>query len=70
MQSLTSPYGKINQRLVECRALRSIGLETSNLHSGFVGIALRQVRDRWEIVAITPGSCGNGPYFLPYRRFI
>ncbi len=62
------PYKKINTASPERRALRSVGLETSNLYTGFVGLLTRLLEDGGQLVAITPRSFCNGPYFRPFRE--
>ena len=59
------PYRKIrdsNTRLL----LRSAGIETSNLYTGFVALT-KLLAERGELVAITPRSFCNGPYFKLFR---
>jgi adenine-specific DNA-methyltransferase len=48
--------------------LRSLGIETSNLYSGFLALALRALEPEGDLVAVTPRSFCNGPYFRPFRR--
>ena len=62
------PYKKINTDSPERLALRSVGLETSNLYTGFVGLLARLLEDGGQLVAITPRSFCNGPYFRPFRE--
>ncbi|MBL9146172.1 MAG: Eco57I restriction-modification methylase domain-containing protein [Verrucomicrobiaceae bacterium] len=62
------PYKKINTASPERLALRSVGLETSNLYTGFVGLLARLLDDGGQLVAITPRSFCNGPYFRPFRE--
>ena len=50
--------------------LRAAGLETVNLYTGFVGLALELLEPGGELVAIIPRSFCNGPYYQPFRRFI
>ena len=64
---LNPPYRKISTRSRERALLRSIGMETSNLYTGFLAIATRLLIDGGELVAITPRSFCNGPYFKPFR---
>ncbi len=62
------PYKKINTNSPERLALRSVGLETSNLYTGFVGLLARLLEAGGQMVAITPRSFCNGPYFRPFRE--
>jgi adenine-specific DNA-methyltransferase len=66
---LNPPYRKIRTESRERSLLRSIGLETTNLYTGFVGVAARLLAPGGEMVAITPRSFCNGPYFEPFRRY-
>jgi len=66
---LNPPYRKIRTDSRERSLLRSIGLETTNLYTGFVGVAARLLAPGGEMVAITPRSFCNGPYFEPFRRY-
>ncbi len=65
---LNPPYSKINSNSVTRRALRSVGIETSNLYTAFLWLAARMLETHGEIIAITPRSFCNGPYFRPFRR--
>ena len=65
---LNPPYGKIRTDSPERRLLREVGVETSNLYTAFVALALRSLIDGGELIAITPRSFCNGPYFTPFRR--
>ncbi len=61
------PYRKIHADSAERRLLRSVGIETSNLYSGFVALITKVLVQGGELVAITPRSFCNGPYFKPFR---
>ena len=65
---LNPPYRKIASGSHERGLLTSVGIETSNLYSAFVWLALRQLGQSGELVAITPRSFCNGPYFREFRR--
>jgi adenine-specific DNA-methyltransferase len=65
---LNPPYKKINSQSVEKKILSSLGVETVNLYSAFVWLALLQMAEGGEMVAITPRSFCNGRYFRPFRR--
>jgi|688.fasta_scaffold52457_4 adenine-specific DNA-methyltransferase len=62
------PYRKISTDSGERRALRSVGVETSNLYTGFVALIQRLLVPGGQLVAITPRSFCNGPYFRPFRE--
>ena len=67
---LNPPYKKIGNESHHRALLRGVGLETVNLYSGFVGLALELLEPGGELVAIIPRSFCNGPYYQPFRRFI
>ncbi len=67
---LNPPYLKIAANSNERAALRSVGVETGNLYSCFVSLALMLLEDGGELVAITPRSFCNGPYFKDFRRLL
>ncbi|NOT62987.1 MAG: N-6 DNA methylase, partial [Acidobacteria bacterium] len=62
------PYKKIQTTSPERLALRAVGLETSNLYTGFVGLLARVLEPGGQLAAITPRSFCNGPYFRPFRE--
>jgi adenine-specific DNA-methyltransferase len=62
------PYRKIRSDSPARFLLRSAGIETSNLYTGFVALITRLLAPGGELVAITPRSFCNGPYFRPFRE--
>jgi len=67
---LNPPYKKISSSSPQRIALRNCGIETANLYSAFVALALKALDDGGELVAITPRSFCNGTYFRPFRELI
>jgi adenine-specific DNA-methyltransferase len=67
---LNPPYRKIQSDSLARRQLRRVGLETSNLYTGFLAVAIHLLAPDGEIVAITPRSFCNGPYFRPFRELL
>ena len=67
---LNPPYRKISSQSKERHLLRTAGIETSNLYTAFVGLAIRLLEPGGQLVAITPRSFCNGPYFRPFRRLL
>ena len=67
---LNPPYKKINSQSAHRLALRTVGIETVNLYSAFVALAVAQAAPGGQIVAIIPRSFCNGPYYRPFRDFI
>lgn len=65
---LNPPYHKIRSDSDARHALRSIGVETSNLYTAFLALAIELLEPGGELVAITPRSFCNGPYFRPFRE--
>jgi adenine-specific DNA-methyltransferase len=67
---LNPPYKKINSHSAHRSALRRVGIETVNLYSAFVALAVALTAPSGQIVAIIPRSFCNGPYYRPFRDFI
>ena len=67
---LNPPYKKIHSQSAHRLALRTVGIETVNLYSAFVALAIAQAAPSGQIVAIIPRSFCNGPYYRPFREFI
>ena len=61
------PYRKIRSDSPARLLLRAAGIETSNLYTGFVALITKLLVNGGELVAITPRSFCNGPYFKPFR---
>jgi adenine-specific DNA-methyltransferase len=64
---LNPPYKKINSASQHRKLLRTIGIETSNLYTAFLALVTALLEQDGELVAITPRSFCNGPYFKPFR---
>ncbi|MDZ7957438.1 MAG: BsuBI/PstI family type II restriction endonuclease [Aulosira sp. DedQUE10] len=65
---LNPPYLKINAQSQVRSLLRSLGLETSNLYTGFMAATAQLLQPGGEFVAISPRSFCNGPYFKDFRK--
>lgn len=65
---LNPPYKKLQSDSSARLALRRVGIETSNLYAAFIGLAVLLLEPGGELVAITPRSFCNGPYFRPFRE--
>jgi adenine-specific DNA-methyltransferase len=65
---LNPPYRKINVDSKERGLLKTAGIETGNLYAAFVAISVALLEDGGELVAITPRSFCNGPYFKAFRK--
>jgi adenine-specific DNA-methyltransferase len=62
------PYLKINAHSKVRALLRTLGLETSNLYTGFMAATAQLLKLGGELVAISPRSFCNGVYFRDFRR--
>ena len=67
---LNPPYKKIHSLSSHRMILRQVGIETVNLYSAFVALALSQMKPGGQLVAIIPRSFCNGPYYRPFREFL
>jgi adenine-specific DNA-methyltransferase len=67
---LNPPYKKIRSDSDHRAALRRAGIETVNLYSAFVALALALLDEHGQLVAIIPRSFCNGPYYRPFRNFL
>jgi adenine-specific DNA-methyltransferase len=67
---LNPPYKKISQDSDARLLLRQIGVETSNIYTGFLSVVLKLLAPQGEMVAITPRSFCNGTYFKPFRKLL
>lgn len=67
---LNPPYRKITSKSEYRLALRSVGIETVNLYSAFISLALFEAAQGAQIVAIMPRSFCNGTYYKSFRQHI
>jgi len=67
---MNPPYRKISSSSLHRKLLRSVGIETVNLYSGFVALSLYLLEKNGYLVAIIPRSFCNGPYYKPFRENI
>lgn len=67
---LNPPYRKIGSHSEARRLLRAAGVETTNLYTGFLALTIKLLEAGGELVAITPRSFCNGPYFRPFRKIL
>jgi adenine-specific DNA-methyltransferase len=61
------PYHKIHGDSATRMQLRSALVETSNLYTAFLALIVGLLKPGGELVAITPRSFCNGPYFRSFR---
>ena len=62
------PYGKLSTSSAGYRLLQAVHSETTNFYSAFLNLIIGLLKSRGELVAITPRSFCNGPYFKPFRQ--
>lgn len=67
---INPPYKKISSSSVYRKALRSMGIETVNLYSGFIATVIKLLEAGGELVTIIPRSFCNGPYYKSFREMI
>lgn len=67
---MNPPYKKIATSSDHRKALKASGIETVNLYTGFVALAIQQLQKGGELVAIIPRSFCNGPYYQPFRELM
>ncbi|MDR0826698.1 MAG: Eco57I restriction-modification methylase domain-containing protein [Desulfovibrio sp.] len=67
---LNPPYKKISSRSLHRAFLRDVGIETVNLYTAFVALAVGLLQHEGTLVAIIPRSFCNGPYYKPFREFL
>ena len=67
---LNPPYFKIGSKSRNRKLLQQAGIETGNLYSAFVALAIKLLEPGGELVAITPRSFCNGPYFKGFREIL
>lgn len=67
---LNPPYGKIGTASSMRKDLRAIGVETVNLYTAFLAVAITLMEPHGELVAIVPRSFCNGAYYRPFREWM
>lgn len=67
---MNPPYKKINKNSEQSKLLTEINLNSINLYSGFISIAIKRLKKYGELVAIIPRSFCNGPYYKSLREQI
>jgi len=67
---MNPPYKKINSASRHRALLREAGIETVNLYSAFVALAVELMETGGQVVTIIPRSFCNGPYYRPFRDII
>ena len=65
---MNPPYKKIRSNSISRKLLSQAGIETSNLYTAFMSLAIDSMSDGGHFVSITPRSFCNGPYFKSFRK--
>ena len=66
---MNPPYAKLALEAGHRRALAALGVDCPNLYAAFLALGVLSLRPGGQLVAITPRSFANGPYFERFRRF-
>lgn len=67
---MNPPYQKIGAASSARRRTSAVGVEVPNLYAAFVAMSIQLLAENGQIVAITPRSFTNGPYFRHFRAFL
>nr|WP_269439971.1 Eco57I restriction-modification methylase domain-containing protein [Pseudomonas sp. CDFA 610] len=67
---LNPPYKKIRSDSAHSKNLKLMGVDATNLYSGFVGLSLLQLKRNGLLVALIPRSFCTGTYFKKFRKLI
>ena len=65
---MNPPYGKLNAQSSARTALKLLGVDSPNLYSGFISLAIRLLKNDASFSAIVPRSFMNGTYFKRFRE--
>lgn len=63
------PYFKLTKDDERAQAAKNVASGQSNIYSAFMAIAAQQLRNRGEIIFITPRSFASGNYFKSFREY-
>jgi adenine-specific DNA-methyltransferase len=64
------PYAKLAASSPARTAVRATGTDVPNLYAAFLALAAQALRQGGQLVAITPRSFCNGPYFGAFRSYL
>ena len=64
------PYGKLAVSSAHRTAMRAAGVDAPNLYAAFLSLSVAALREGGQVVAITPRSFFNGPYFGAFRAHL
>ena len=63
------PYGKLAVSSAHRKAMRTMGVDAPNLYAAFLALSILALRTGGQVIAITPRSFFNGPYFVDFRKY-
>src|SRR5262249_1741827 len=66
---MNPPYKKLAASSRERKLVSSVCTETSNLYSAFMALGVHLLSPGGQLLAITPRSFANGPYFRLFRQY-
>jgi adenine-specific DNA-methyltransferase len=66
---MNPPYFKVRKESKHARAMAHVVYGQPNIYAFFMAVASGVLRDGGEMVAITPRSYFNGPYFKRFRKW-
>jgi adenine-specific DNA-methyltransferase len=66
---MNPPYAKLASASHERRAMAALGVDCPNLYAAFLAVGVQALRPGGQLVAITPRSFANGPYFGNFRSY-
>ena len=64
------PYAKLGASSAARAAVREVGADAPNLYAAFLALGAAALKPGGQLVAITPRSFCNGPYFGAFRSFL
>lgn len=67
---INPPYRKLATSSAHRKNLKRVGIDVTNLYSAFVALSIKLMKVGAELVAITPRSFCNGPYFRSFRKLL
>ena len=65
---MNPPYNKMSNNSEHKKELKNIGIDISNYYSAFVQLSCQMLKNKGQLVAITPRSFCNGKYFSKFRE--
>lgn len=67
---MNPPYAKLAAGSWQRDALQRQGIDCPNLYAAFLALGVAALKPGGQLVAITPRSFANGPYFHRFRGFL